>query len=136
MVYTEDIDPAYAVRDVVNSTIPSKWLRKKKALEAVYRSLLRYFQNHCEYNPTELEEPVELDSIAEHDDAQQTIQVATYSKIKLEAALTNICVQLVTLFLMAAVSGPSLQKYALKMENELDDTTRTKIKEMFQQKVC
>lgn len=71
----EDISPEYAVKDAVKNSIPSKWLRKKKALEAVYKSLLRFLQNHTEYNPNELDAPVDLDSIAENDDVEQITQV-------------------------------------------------------------
>ena len=77
MSFTEDISPEYAVNDAVKSTIPSKWLRKKKALEAVYRSLLRFLQNNTEYNTNELDEPIDLDAIAENDDVQEIIQVIT-----------------------------------------------------------
>lgn len=80
----EDIDPAYSVRDVVNSSIPSKWLRKKKALEAVYRALLRYLQNHSTWNPPEIETPIDLDAIAEHGDVQQLIQVKLGRRLLLQ----------------------------------------------------
>lgn len=132
---TEDIDPAYAVRDAVHSTIPSKWLRKKKALEVVYRSLLRYLQKHTSYS-LELEEPVNLDAISEDDDVEQTIQVAKLTAAKLQYHLTNICVQLVILFLVAAICGTvsNQGKYSARME-EFDQSELEKIQEIVSQKV-
>ena len=72
---TEDISPEYTVKDAVKNSIPSKWLRKKKALEAIYKSLLRFLQNHTEYSPNERVDPVDLDAIAENEDVEQIIQV-------------------------------------------------------------
>lgn len=128
VVSAEDMDPRFGVPDIDSYTSPSKWLAKKKALEAVYRSLLRYIQNHCKnYNPADLGESIDLNAIAEDDDAHQTVQVATYNATKLEADFTNICVQLVTLFLMASINGPSNTKYLTKMQKDLDEASLLQI---------
>ncbi|KAN0110342.1 hypothetical protein V8E51_006729 [Hyaloscypha variabilis] len=82
----EDFDPRYAV-DAENHTSPSKWLAKKKSLEAVYKSLVRFIQNHCTaYIETALRDPVDFNAIAEHDDEQQTVKLL---KIFLMAATRN-----------------------------------------------
>ncbi|KAE9372187.1 hypothetical protein N431DRAFT_408233 [Stipitochalara longipes BDJ] len=82
----EDLDPRYVV-DAENHTSPSKWLAKKKSLEAVYKSLIRFIQNHCTaYIETALKDPVDFNAIAEHDDEQQTAKLL---KIFLMAATRN-----------------------------------------------
>jgi protein HOOK3 len=77
----EDFDPAFAINDLEKNASPSKWINKKKSLEAVYKSLLRFTSRHC----TGLETPtldtnIDLNSIAEHDDAQQMIKVGAHFK--------------------------------------------------------
>ena len=131
-----DIDPAYAVRDLEKNDSPSKWLSKKKSLEAVYRSLLRYIRNHCDtVDPVALNEPVDLNAIAEHDDEQQMVKVATDTAIRLGLGLTNLCYQLLTMFLIAAVNGASIDKYVGRLLETLDIDTQTEIKDIIQM-VC
>lgn len=133
-----DIDPHYAVNDLEKHSSPSKWLNKKKCLEAVYRSLLRYIRNHTlELDYLTLETTVDFDAMAEHDDVQETIKVATYNPKKshlsqLESDLTNICVQLLTIFLMAAVNGPTKEKYIGNIMNQLDESAQLQIMDLIQ----
>jgi protein HOOK3 len=111
-------------------------LSKKKSLEAVYRSLLRYIRNHCDtVDPVALKEPVDLNAIAEHDDEQQMVKVAT-SATKLELGLTDMCDQLLAMFLIAAVNGASIDKYVGRLLETLDIDTQTEIKDIIQMVCC
>jgi protein HOOK3 len=86
-------------------------LAKKSSLEAFYKSLLRYIRIQClDLDPIALEDPLDFNAIAEHGDAEQTIKVATYES-KLEFGITDICVQLLTILLLAAVHGTNKEKY-------------------------
>lgn len=75
----EDIDRQYAVpirdfEDAHNS--PSKWLVKKKNLEAVYKHLFRYIKEQCQsLNSMALEDPIDFNAIAEYDDKEHTYKV-------------------------------------------------------------
>jgi hypothetical protein len=80
---------------------------------------------------------VDFDAIAEHDDIQETMKVATYlstesSLSQLESDLTNICVQLLTIFLMAAVNGPTKEKYISNIMNHLDESAQLQIMDLIQ----
>lgn len=86
----EDFDPKYAVQNLDHTNIPTKWLSKKKGLEAVYRSLLRYIRDGCDdLIPIALEEPIDIDAIAQQNDESQTIQVLM-AGMRLDTAITNI----------------------------------------------
>ncbi|KAH6717853.1 hypothetical protein BKA61DRAFT_598469 [Leptodontidium sp. MPI-SDFR-AT-0119] len=105
----EDIDPSYAVRHLEKDAGASKWLGKKKNLEAIHRSLLRYINNTCEgLDSFILDNPVDLNAIAQHEDAGETFK-------------------LLTLFLMAAIKGANLQKYVSKITTTLDASTQGEI---------
>jgi protein HOOK3 len=135
---SEDIDSQYAISDLERYSSPSKWLNKKKCLEAVYRSLLRYIRNHAlDLDYLTLDTTVDFDAIAEHDDIQETMKVATYFLTKsplsqLESDLTNTCVQLLTIFLMAAVNGPTKEKYISNIMNHLDESAQLQIMDLIQ----
>ncbi|TVY68808.1 Protein Hook-like protein, partial [Lachnellula suecica] len=127
----EDLDPAYTVDDFKKTTPSRKWLAKKSSLEAVYKSLLRYIRLQCvELDPIALEDPVDFNAIAEHDDAEQTLKVATHAA-KLEFGLTDISFQLLTIFLLAAVHGPSKEKYVATI-TKLDLDSQTEIAAIIQ----
>ncbi|TVY44605.1 Protein Hook-like protein [Lachnellula subtilissima] len=127
----EDLDPAYAV-ELEKPTPSSKWLAKKRSLEAVYKSLLRYVRVQCpDLDPMTLENPADFNAIAEHDDAEQTIKVATY-EMKLQLGLTNVYVQLLTIFLLAAVHGTNKAKYINTIQNKLDLTSQNEIASVIQ----
>jgi protein HOOK3 len=134
----EDIDSQYAVNDLEKHASPSKWLAKKKCLEAVYRSLLRYIRNHTlELDYLTLETTINLDAIAEHDDVQETIKVATHfpaasANLQLEADMTDLCIQLLTIFLMAAVNGPAKEKYIGNIMSQLDESAQLQIMDLIQ----
>ncbi len=112
MIAAEDFEPRYAVY-VENHTSPSKWLAKKTSLEAVYKSLIRFIQNHCtEYVETTLRDPVDVNAIAEHNDEEETVKVALQTNgTQLDAGLTDLCVQLLKIFLMAATRSSDIKKY-------------------------
>jgi len=100
-------------------------------------SLLRYIRNHCDdLDPLTLEDPVDFNEIAEHDNAQQAVKVATDNAIKLEAALTDISIQLLTIFLMAAVKGTSNTKYVGIITRKLDASTQAEIAKIIQHVSC
>lgn len=103
----ERLDPIYASIDLEEITPSSKWLAKKKNLEAIYKSLVRYMNNHCQFPPFALREPVDVNSIAEHNDVQQTIK-------------------LLSLFLMAAINSPEYEKYIVEIQ-ALGEKAGTKI---------
>lgn len=128
---TEDLDPTYAV-ELEQPTPSSKWLAKKRSLETVYKSLLRYVRVQCpDLDPMTLENPADFNSIAEHDDAEQTIKVVTHEK-KLQLGLTDICIQLLTIFLLAAVHGTNKAKYINTIQNKLDLTSQNEIASVIQ----
>jgi protein HOOK3 len=108
----ENFEPRYAVY-VENHSSPSKWLAKKTSLEAVYKSLIRFIQNHCtEYVETTLRDPVDVTAIAEHDDEEETVKVPLrIHKTQLDADLTDLCVQLLKIFLMAATRSSDIKRY-------------------------
>ncbi len=117
----EDFDPKYAVPNLDHTNIPTKWLSKKKGLEAVYRSLLRYIRDGCDdLGPIALEEPIDIDAIAEKDDELQTVQVLMASIARFDTAITNIAFQLLTLLLLASVKGPQTVKYVSQITDNLD----------------
>ncbi|CZS88693.1 uncharacterized protein RAG0_00353 [Rhynchosporium agropyri] len=105
----EDIDPSYAVRHLEKDAGTSKWLGKKKNLEAIHRSLLRYINNTCEgLDSFILDNPVDLNAIAQHEDVGETLK-------------------LLTLFLMAAIKGADLQKYVSKITTTLNASSQGEI---------
>jgi protein HOOK3 len=108
----EAFEPRYAVY-VESHTSPSKWLAKKKSLEAVYKSLLRFIQNHCNpYVDIALRDPVDFNAIAEHSDEEQTVKVATeFNGTHLDAGLTDLCFQLLKIFLMAATRNQQPEEH-------------------------
>ncbi|TVY41399.1 Protein Hook-like protein [Lachnellula occidentalis] len=127
----EDLDPAYAV-ELEKPTPSSKWLAKKRSLEAVYKSLLRYVRVQCpDLDPVTLENPADFNAIAEHDDVEQTIKVLTY-EMNLQFGLTDICFELLTMFLLAAVHGTNKAKYINTIQNTLDLTSQNEIASVIQ----
>jgi protein HOOK3 len=126
LIAAEDFEPIYAVH-VENHTSPSKWLAKKKSLEAVYKSLVRFIQNHCaDYVETTLRDPVDVNAIAEHDDEEETVKVALrINETQLDDDLTDLCVQLIKIFLMAATRNGTPQKYVDRiLKLTADDQSR------------
>ncbi|KAI9048119.1 hypothetical protein LZ554_007914 [Drepanopeziza brunnea f. sp. 'monogermtubi'] len=105
----EDIDPTYAVRNLEKNATTSKWLGRKKSLEAIHRSLLRYINNTCEGMEAFITaNPVDLNAIAEHEDAEETFKF-------------------LTMFLMAAIRGTNTEKYVSIITTSLDAPTQTAI---------
>ncbi|KAK2624348.1 hypothetical protein QTJ16_006298 [Diplocarpon rosae] len=105
----EDIDSTSAVRNLENNATTSKWLGRKKSLEAIHRSLLRYINNTCEgMDAFVAVNPVDLNAIAEHEDAEETFKF-------------------LTMFLMAAIRGTSTEKYVSKITTGLDATAQSQI---------
>jgi len=82
----EDLHPDYAISEKERVTGGgAEWLRKKTCLEAVYKSLRRYIRTQIDRNKLNLDyltvkDNINFDSIAEHDDVQQTMKVATQSQ--------------------------------------------------------
>jgi protein HOOK3 len=65
----------YARIDLETATESSRWLAKKKNLEQIHKSLVRYMNNHCDFPPSALREPLDFNAIAEHNDVEETIKV-------------------------------------------------------------
>lgn len=82
-------------------------------MEAVYKSLIRFIQNHCTaYIETALRDPVDFNAIAEHDDEQQAVKVALQNNCRqLDSKLTDFFVQLLKIFLMAATRNSDPKEY-------------------------
>jgi hypothetical protein len=75
--------------------------------------------------------------MAEHDDVQESIKVATHTPTEshlsqLESDITNTYVQLLTIFLMAAVNGPTKEKYIGNIMNQLDESAQLQIMDLIQ----
>lgn len=125
----EDIDPNYAVpvRELEKKNAsPSKWLTKKKSLEAVYKSLFRYIREECqELNSMALEDPVDFNAIAEFDDKTQTFKVNNHQG-PLSNPANNI-IKLLAIFLMAAIKGARIAHYVEGITTRLDDSTQSEI---------
>jgi hypothetical protein len=51
---------------------------------------------------------------------------------ELESNLTNTCIQLLTIFLMAAVNGPTKEKYIGNIMNQLDESAQLQIMDLIQ----
>lgn len=101
MESAEDFDPHYAVHDL--ETSPSKWLTKKKSLDAVYKSLNRYIGNNCsDLGQIAFESRIDFNAIAEHGDEQQIVQ-------------------LLKLFLMTAIRSPKNGEYIGRITTKLDE---------------
>ncbi|EKD19056.1 M protein repeat protein [Drepanopeziza brunnea f. sp. 'multigermtubi' MB_m1] len=122
----EDIDSTYAVRNLEKNATTSKWLGRKKSLEAIHRSLLRYINNTCEGMEAFITaNPVDLNAIAEHEDAEETFKVRKPAASQLD--LVNDCGQFLTMFLMAAIRGTNTEKYVSIITTSLDAPTQTAI---------
>ncbi|RDL38415.1 uncharacterized protein BP5553_02755 [Venustampulla echinocandica] len=110
----EDIDPKYAVRDLEINSTASRWLGKKKNLEAVSKSLFRYIRKHCDdLDPIALESDIDFNAMAEHDDVEQMAK-------------------LLTVLLLAAVRGSNNEKYVTKITNDLDPDTQSQVANIIQ----
>jgi protein HOOK3 len=134
---TEDINPDYAIplHDLDANTSPSKWLNRKKALEAVYKALFRYIREQCEtLNTTALEDPIDFNAIAEHNDKHQTFKVvAKPPSSTTKFNLTNTINKLLTIFLMAAVKGARIAHYVEGIMTKLDKATQAEIAVIIQE---
>ncbi|RFU33503.1 hypothetical protein B7463_g2773, partial [Scytalidium lignicola] len=129
-----DIDPAYAIRDLDINSSPSKWLSKKKSLEAVYKSLLRYIHNHCDdLDSLVLENMVDINAIAEHEDEQQILEVySSHNAMRWARTLANVVFKLLTIILMAAVRGTENMKFVRIITERLDASTQAQIAKIIQ----
>ena len=76
---------------------------------------------------------MDFNAIAEHDDVQQTEKVATIYNRRFKAEIANASVQLLTIFLMAAVKGISNEKYVGYITERLDASTQAEIAKIIQQ---
>lgn len=81
-------------------------------MEAVYKNLQRYTRTHClddDVNHTTLDALVDLNAIAEHQNAEETTKVIPDREHK--AAVANLCKQLLKVFVVAAIKGNNSQKF-------------------------
>lgn len=124
---TEDINSDYAIsHDSNTNTSPSKWLAKKKTLEAVYKALLRYIREQCEAVSTvALEEPIDFNAIAEFNDKSETFKVTEAHHFL--PPLANAAFKLLTIFLMAAIKGARIAHYVEGITTKLDAATQAEI---------
>jgi hypothetical protein len=88
--------------------------------------------NHCDFPSFALEEPVDFNAIAEHDDAEQTIKVPEFEiDSRFKAPCTNINTQLLKIFLMAAIKSPENEQYIMEIQ-ALPDSVASQIAEIIQ----
>lgn len=82
-------------------------------MEAVYKNLQRYTRTHClddDVNHTTLDALVDLNAIAEHQNAEETTKVIMPDR-EHQAAVANLCKQLLKVFVVAAIKGNNSQKF-------------------------
>jgi protein HOOK3 len=125
---TADINPEYAVLDLEKITSPSVWLANKKRLEAVYKSLQRYLRDNPEsFSPMNLDGPVGLNAIAEHNDTAEATKVCVDQGDVYTAPLANALYQLLGIFIVAAIKGPSSEKYVPFLINLQDKVVQEEV---------
>ncbi|EHK98850.1 hypothetical protein M7I_5360 [Glarea lozoyensis 74030] len=113
-----DIDVEYAVHDLEKITSPSVWLANKKRLEAVYKSLQRYLRDNPDcFGPINLDGPVGLNAIAEHNDAEEATKVGEDDS---------------DIIHVAAIKGPSNEKYIPTLINLQDKVVQEEVAKMIQ----
>ncbi len=69
---------------------------------------------------------MDVNAIAEHDDKEETVKVPSrINKTQLDADLTDLCVQLLKIFLMAATRSSDIKRYVDRILNlTADDQSR------------
>jgi protein HOOK3 len=130
---TADIDAEYAVQDLEKITSPSVWLANKKRLEAVYKSLQRYLRDNPDsFSPINLQGPLGLNAIAEHNDTVEATKVREDQEDFFTDALANTLCQLLGIFIVAAIKGPSNEKYVQSLINLQDKAAQEEVAKIIQ----
>lgn len=105
---------------------------RKKNLEAIHKSLVRYMTKEIECPSTALREPVDFNALAQNNDEEQTIKVTDYNSRRLDAAFADINVQLLSIFLLAAVhTSDKIGEYVDEIK-ALSAPVQSKIAEVIQ----
>ncbi|ESZ98544.1 hypothetical protein SBOR_1076 [Sclerotinia borealis F-4128] len=106
----EDFDPAYAVKDLPQSTSSTKWVAAKQSLEAVYKSLVKYVNENCDnsVNAVVVEYPIDFNSLAQYSDPTESMK-------------------LITIFLLVALKGPNPKRYINRIQKKLSLPVQTVI---------
>ncbi|CAD6443331.1 b4b665d0-393a-46b6-a026-abf72712679b [Sclerotinia trifoliorum] len=98
----EDFDPAYAIKDIPQTTSSTKWVIAKQTLEAVYKSLLRYVHEHCNnwVKAAVVEYPIDFNALAQYSDPVESTK-------------------LITIFMLVALKGPNQMRYIDRVRTKL-----------------
>ncbi|KAI9647522.1 hypothetical protein NHQ30_003907 [Ciborinia camelliae] len=117
----EDIDPAYAVKDLPQITSSTKWVAAKQSLEAVYKSLVKYAHEHCDswVNAVVVEYPIDFNALAQYSDPTESMKVVQKVRTRQNIAITNRIFQLITIFLLVALKGPNQIRYIDRITTKL-----------------
>ncbi|APA05993.1 hypothetical protein sscle_01g007630 [Sclerotinia sclerotiorum 1980 UF-70] len=98
----EDFDPAYAIKDIPQTTSSTKWVIAKQTLEAVYKSLLKYVHEHCNnwVKAAVAEYPIDFNALAQYSDPVESTK-------------------LITIFMLVALKGPNQMRYIDRVRTKL-----------------
>ncbi|EDN96668.1 hypothetical protein SS1G_01594 [Sclerotinia sclerotiorum 1980 UF-70] len=102
----EDFDPAYAIKDIPQTTSSTKWVIAKQTLEAVYKSLLKYVHEHCNnwVKAAVAEYPIDFNALAQYSDPVES---------------TKVVGKLITIFMLVALKGPNQMRYIDRVRTKL-----------------
>lgn len=98
----EDFDPAYAIKDIPQTSSSTKWVIAKQTLEAVYKSLLKYVHEHCNnwVKAAVAEYPIDFNALAQYSDPVESTK-------------------LITIFMLVALKGPNQMRYIDRVRTKL-----------------
>ncbi|KAF7868335.1 hypothetical protein EAF04_004867 [Stromatinia cepivora] len=106
----EDFDPAYAIKDIPQTTSSTKWVIAKQTLEAVYKSLLKYAHEHCDnwVKAAVVEYPIDFNALAQYSDPTESMK-------------------LITIFMLVALKGPNQMRYIDRVRTKLSVSAQSVI---------
>ncbi|KAJ8071035.1 hypothetical protein OCU04_001382 [Sclerotinia nivalis] len=125
----EDFDPAYAIKDIPQTTSSTKWVIAKQTLEAVYKSLLRYVHEHCNnwVKAAVVEYPIDFNALAQYSDPTESTKVVGKVRTRPNIAITNRVFQLITIFMLVALKGPNQIRYIDRVRTKLSVSAQSVI---------
>ncbi|KAM3084259.1 hypothetical protein ACMFMG_001635 [Clarireedia jacksonii] len=126
----EDIDPDYAVKNLPTKTSSTKWVVSKQRLEAVYKALVRYIHEHGDnsLNALVADDPIDFNALAQYADAIETAKVLNAQiTLATAAGMTNIIIQLLTIFLSVVIKGPNTIRFVERITKQMDSSAQEEI---------
>lgn len=109
-----DIDPSFRPTDLRTTSSPTNWVPRWENLKLINKALNRYTREEC-YETAGLALSLNLKRIAEDADVEGLVEVAPSVRLVM-GLLTYDAVQLLSIFLLASVSGPKKATYIPKIE--------------------